>query len=213
MNTNQIIKALETASEAMNEKTICIRFYGVAEGWDFWLDAQEIVEDYDNSLEKWISEALQTAGFSEEEAEKEADIILGRDTCVVDDEGGLVGCFTSYAHGWGYMNWDGLKEALEADLNKELAVAALENGIELSELEDRYFGEFGVSLSTYMNRDEATSFAEHYAEQTGLLEELPETLRNYFDFEKFGRDLAFDFTFVDSGRIENMERIYYAFHN
>lgn len=213
MNTNQIIKALESASEAMNEKTICIRFYGVADGWDFWLDAQEIVECYESSLENWISEALEKADIPEAEAREAAVTILGRDTCVVDDEAGLVGCFVSYGLGWGSMDWEGYKEALEADIDEGLAVAALENGLSLSEIEDRYFGEFGVSLSVYMDRDEATAFAEHYAEQTGLLEELPEHLKNYFDFEKFGRDLAFDFTFVDSGRIENMERIYYAFHN
>lgn len=214
MKTSEIIKALEKASKAMNEKTICIRFYGIADGWDLWLDAQEIVETYSKDLAEWISEALQNeAGLDVLEADEEAANILNRDWCVVEDEGGLVGCFTSYGSGWGSMDWDGYEEALEADLDEDLVIAALENGIQVSEIEDRYFGQFEVSLSSYMNQDEETAFAEAYAEETGLLNELPENLRSYFDFTKFGRDLAMDFTFVDSGKTVHMERIYYAFHN
>lgn len=35
----------------------------------------------------------------------------------------------------------------------------------------------------------ATEFAEHFAEETGLLNEMPDNLRSYFDFEAYGRDL------------------------
>ncbi|MCQ9070528.1 antirestriction protein ArdA [Vibrio alginolyticus] len=213
MKTSEIIKALETSAKAMNESTICIRFYGIADGWDIWLDAEEIVKHH-IGLEDWISDSLITyANLDETEAEEIAHNIMNRDWCVVDDEGGLVGCFTSYGSGWGSMAWEEYIEALESDLDEDLVIAALENGIQVSEIEDRYFGQFEVSLSSYMNQDEETAFAEAYAEETGLLNELPENLRSYFDFTKFGRDLAMDFTFVDSGKTVHMERIYYAFHN
>ncbi|HGE6013819.1 TPA: antirestriction protein ArdA [Vibrio cholerae] len=214
MKTSEIIKALETSAKAMNESTICIRFYGLVDGWDIWLDAQEIVESYDSSLESWISEALQNEANQEEDKANEiAHDILNRDWCVVDDEGGLVGCFTSYGSGWGFMDWEGYKEALESDVDADLLLAAIENGIEASEVSDRYYGEFTVSICQFMNNAESTAFAEMYAEETGLLSEMPEHLKQYFDYERYGRDLAMDFTFIDSGRIENCERVYYAFHN
>ncbi|HAT8542839.1 antirestriction protein ArdA [Vibrio vulnificus] len=214
MKTSEIIKALETSAKAMNESTICIRFYGLADGWDIWLDAQEIVEIYSKDLAEWISEALQNeTGLDVLAADKEAANILNRDWCVVDDEGGLVGCFISYANGWGFMDWDGYEEALESDLDTALVIAALENGIQVSEISERYYGEFTVSICQFMQNAESTAFAELYAEEIGLLSEMPENLKQYFDFERYGRDLAMDFTFIDSGRVENCERVYYAFHN
>ncbi|HFQ4926341.1 TPA: antirestriction protein ArdA [Vibrio vulnificus] len=214
MKTSEIIKALETSAKAMNESTICIRFYGLADGWDIWLDAQEIVEIYSKDLAEWISEALQNeTGLDVLAADREAANILNRDWCVVDDEGGLVGCFTSYANGWGFMDWDGYEEALESDLDAALVIAALENGIQVSEISERYYGEFTVSICQFMQNAESTAFAELYAEEIGLLSEMPENLKQYFDFERYGRDLAMDFTFIDSGRVENCERVYYAFHN
>ena len=46
--------------------------------------------------------------------------------------------------------------------------------------------------------------AERYADETGLLESIPENLRNYFDFEAFGRDMSFEgqFIFTDKGCVE-----------
>ena len=49
----------------------------------------------------------------------------------------------------------------------------------LSDAEDCYIGEF----------DSLTHLAEHLCDETGLLSEMPENLRYYFDFEKYGRDL------------------------
>lgn len=43
--------------------------------------------------------------------------------------------------------------------------------------------------------------AREYAEQTGLLESVPEHLQNYFDFKSYGRDMSFEghFVFTDNG--------------
>lgn len=43
--------------------------------------------------------------------------------------------------------------------------------------------------------------ARVYIEETGMLNDIPDHLVNYFDFEAFGRDLAFSSTFIflDSG--------------
>ena len=46
--------------------------------------------------------------------------------------------------------------------------------------------------------------AEMYADETGLLESVPEDLRMYFDFEAYGRDMNINGKFIetDSGYIE-----------
>ena len=68
-------------------------------------------------------------------------------------------------------------------LSIEAVEAGFELGIPLDELEDAYYGQF----------DSVTDLAHEYIESTGLLQGVPETIARYFDFEAFGRDLAFDF--------------------
>lgn len=46
----------------------------------------------------------------------------------------------------------------------------------------------------YGKFDSDTEMAEEYAESTGMLSSMPDNLRYYFDFERFGRDLAHDFS-------------------
>ena len=43
--------------------------------------------------------------------------------------------------------------------------------------------------------------ARQYVETCGLLDEIPEHLQNYFDFESFGRDMSFEgqFVFLNNG--------------
>lgn len=85
--------------------------------------------------------------------------------------------------------WADFKEQLDkTHLDAEVIDAYLENmgtygGIDVSDIEDCYYGEF----------DDWTDFAYHLMEETGDLDQLPENLRHYFDFEKFGNDLSFDF--------------------
>jgi antirestriction protein len=52
----------------------------------------------------------------------------------------------------------------------------------IEEAEERFFGYF----------EDYEELGEEYANQTGLLYEVPENLKYYFDFEKFGRDLSYD---------------------
>lgn len=53
----------------------------------------------------------------------------------------------------------------------------------IEQAEERFHGQF----------DSYTDLAEDYAEQTGMLSEVPESIQRYFDFEAFGRDLSYDF--------------------
>lgn len=68
-------------------------------------------------------------------------------------------------------------------LNQEAVDTGLSLGIPLDKLEEAYYGQF----------DSDTDLAYDYIESTGLLQGVPDTITNYFDYEAFGRDLAMDF--------------------
>lgn len=70
----------------------------------------------------------------------------------------------------------------ESSYDAEVFYAASALGIPLDAVEDAYYGQY--------SSDE--ELAEEYADSTGLLESMPESLQ--FDFERFGRDLAMDFS-------------------
>lgn len=48
----------------------------------------------------------------------------------------------------------------------------------------------------YYNCDSMADVAETYVDETGLLDEIPNHLRYYFDFEAFGRDMEIEGTYV-----------------
>lgn len=56
----------------------------------------------------------------------------------------------------------------------------------------------------YPDCESMTEVAEHYADETGLLDSIPENLRYYFDFEAFGRDMSYEGHWIatDNGYIE-----------
>ncbi len=63
------------------------------------------------------------------------------------------------------------------------------------------------AVETYNNRDFAIYYnccnmaevAEQYADETGLLNEIPDNLKSYFDFEAYGRDMELNGNFVYLG--------------
>jgi len=76
-------------------------------------------------------------------------------------------------------------EALEnTTLDVEAFEAGMELGIDLDRIEESYHGEY---------KDD-TDLAYEYVDSTGLLSEVPENIKNYFDYESFGRDLSMDFS-------------------
>jgi antirestriction protein len=46
--------------------------------------------------------------------------------------------------------------------------------------------------------DTFQDYAENYADETGLLDSMPDELRHYFDYEAFARDLAHDYYHDDT---------------
>ena len=49
--------------------------------------------------------------------------------------------------------------------------------------------------------DSEAEFAEQFADDIGLLESVPENLRYYFDFEKYGRDLFINDYYLNNGYV------------
>lgn len=96
---------------------------------------------------------------------------------------GIPRCFISEcsidSEFWDYMNYDDRHEgdAKEAYVN-------LFNEWDSRDFEERLYGRF----------DSDTDLAYDYVENAGVLDGVPSYLQNYFDYEKFGRDLAMDFS-------------------
>lgn len=110
---------------------------------------------------------------------------------------------TDYENDYGYKvgEYDSLYELNEMaeelenldDYDKEIVNAFIENGSDIQEALD------GLRDGNYMvfsNCYDMTDVAEQYAEETGLLNSIPDNLRFYFDFEAYGRDMSFEGTFI-----------------
>ena len=97
-----------------------------------------------------------------------------------------------------YDSLDNLNEIAEElenldDYDKEVMNAFIENGSDIKEALD------GLRDGDYMvfsNCSDMTDVAYQYIEETGLLNDIPEGLRNYFDYEAYGRDMSFEGTFI-----------------
>ena len=49
-------------------------------------------------------------------------------------------------------------------------------------------------------------FAENFAEECGYLDQMPDHLRHYFDFEAFARDLFLDGYYFEAGHVFDLNR-------
>jgi antirestriction protein len=78
--------------------------------------------------------------------------------------------------------WDFL-EALDEVNDIDVLKAGVELGIELDKISERYAGHF--------ESDE--DLAYDHIESTGMLSEVPDSIKNYFNYVAFGRDLAYDY--------------------
>jgi antirestriction protein len=100
-------------------------------------------------------------------------------------------------------NVDKLNELAEAlasldEYGQQAAALYISEGCGVEEAADRAAnGEYTV----YTECHDMAAVAEQYVEDTGLLEEIPECLRCYFDFAALGRDLEIEgkFCYVGSG--------------
>ena len=86
-----------------------------------------------------------------------------------------------------------LAETLEDldEYEREIVEAMISEGYDLEEALEKK-----DDCMIYYDCNDMTDVAEQYAEETGLLDSIPENLRYYFDFEAYGRDMGIEGTFV-----------------
>ena len=90
-------------------------------------------------------------------------------------------------------NLNKLAETLE-DLNdndREIVEALLSEGYSLDDAIDKE-----DDCIVYSDCNDMEDVARQYIEETGLLNSVPENLRDYFDFEAYGRDMSFEGQYV-----------------
>lgn len=95
-----------------------------------------------------------------------------------------------------YSNLDDLNEMAETlesldDDEKEVVDAIMSEGYSLEEALEKK-----EDCIVYCDCSDMEDVAREYAEQTGLLNSIPENLQSYFDFEAYGRDMSYEGTFV-----------------
>nr|DAI08012.1 MAG TPA: antirestriction protein [Caudoviricetes sp.] len=84
------------------------------------------------------------------------------------------------------------------DTQKEVFAALIDDGYE----EDKAFDIVDDNDYYYVEGDDDAELAENYIDELGGIEELGrDILERYFDYERYGRDLAFDFIKTDSGYV------------
>lgn len=91
-------------------------------------------------------------------------------------------------------------ETLESldEIEAEALEAFIDHGYDLAEALEK------ISDNDYMiyyNCNDMSDVAYEYCEECGLLDSMPENLRNYFDYEAFGRDMGIEgnFYFTNGG--------------
>ena len=100
-----------------------------------------------------------------------------------------------------YDNLDELNELAETldsldEYDLEIVEAMISEGYTLEDALEKK-----EDCMVYSDCEDMEDVAMEYAEETGLLDSIPENLRSYFDFKAFGRDMSFEghFVFTDQG--------------
>lgn len=178
---NMVSKA--AADMSITENAVCVRFYGINEGCDFWIDADEIGDA--GGLRVWLETYTELTIT-------EVDAILERDYLVIGYEGELVGqCVDDEAFDWELYNE--ARELVDSHYSEDVVVAAMKLGITLERLEDAYSGSY--------ESDE--DFAQELWENMGYLDNLPAHVSGYIDWEKVARDLMIEYVQHDGHYFNN----------
>lgn len=169
---NMISKA--AANMSTTENAVCVRFFGINEGCDFWIDADEIGDA--GGLRYWLDTYTELSIA-------EVDTILERDYLVICHEGELVGlCVEGEVFDWELYNE--ARELVDNYYSEDVVAAALELGITLERLEDAYIGSY----------DSDEDFAQELWEKCGYLNDLPDHVACYINWQAVARDLILDYT-------------------
>ena len=140
------------------------------------------------TIENWESvEALLSAKYPN------ADI----DEILCADIEGIGKCFyASNCDSFDMTEWLEFRESFEAShLDIEAIQDYIENyganDLDISNIEDCYYGQY----------DDFDSFVYQFVDDCDILHGMEESLKCYFDYEKYGRDLSYDFFIGSNGHV------------
>lgn len=141
-----------------------------------WIDL-DLVDSEDEILAQLADAHLTPRETDEDDPDWEGDPEYGGDLLVADAEG-LAKAFLGRL---GTFDLDGFISARDSDIDDEviLAYLSLFDRWDEDDCRDRYRGEFRSW----------EDMAEELLEETGELDQIPESLRYYFDYEKYANDL------------------------
>lgn len=114
----------------------------------------------------------------------------------------------NFSHNFGeYESIDDLKEF--ADLLAEIVDEYDDDAIYIINAYEECIGGdmkniLDYEYYIYPDCNDMTDVAYEYIESTGMLDNVPESIARYFDYESFGRDMSFEgcYSFQDCGCIE-----------
>lgn len=147
-----------------------------------WIDLEDVTS--------WDDIKQQLAGHFDTDADDIDEVLCA------DIEGIARHFYASNCDGFDLDSWLEFKEEMEAShLDVEVIEAYLDNmgaygGVDISTIEESYYGEF----------DSFEDFVYQFVEDTCILDGLDDSIRGYFDYEKYGRDLSHDY-FESNGYI------------
>lgn len=160
--------ALTRKIEAVNHvRDICVRFYGLQNGTDIWLDAQEFF-NHQHDMASFLQ-------YHCELTESEAEAIAGTDYEIIGAEGLCESCLTQPKG----FDWDKYEEIglAREDYADEVIKAAIDCGVYPSQIQDKYVGQWESWIK----------FVEERFDEDNL-HEIPAQYHNYLDYEKIAND-------------------------
>ena len=86
-------------------------------------------------------------------------------------------------------------EELCEDNDEEIVNALFDEYSDLEDVENAL-----DNMMVYWDVNDMSDVAEQYIEETCLLENIPSNIANYFDYEKFGRDMEYDGNWIWFGK-------------
>lgn len=154
--------------EAVNHvRDICVRFYGLQNGADIWLDAQELF-NHQHDMASFLQEHCELT-------ESEAKAIVDTDYEIIGAEGLCESCLTQPKG----FDWDKYKEiaAAREDFDDEVIKAAIACDVCLPEIGDKYAGQYKSWVE----------FVEETFDEISLYN-IPSEYHSYIDYEKIAND-------------------------
>lgn len=157
-----------------------------------WLD----VTSDEDELWEGIKRVLRTSPYPNVEVEYpegSGKMVPSAEEWAVHDYDGVPSDFGEYPSVEKLCQYAGLFEELESYEDEDAFRAYLDqvHGNDLDSAVEDFRERYQGHHASFQD------FAEEYADDVGLLSDVPDNIRCYFDYERFARDLAHDYTVVE----------------